>query len=153
MAKLYDDNKKNIALLNNLEIPKLSDKELLELYKRIKPIVSLGEIKYLLRNYSINEIKRNSYIWSINKDVRESIDNNKLEQVDDFYCLHTWAFYGLFKPTIGEVLSQIPSNLIDKTNTFEIVEYPETIKDIHKYNNIYNSGYHLSKVRTYKLHK
>lgn len=139
--------------MNYLEIPKKSDKELQELYMNIKPIVTLGDIKYSLREFSLEELRKISYIYHVSDNVREVIDKDKLETIKDINCLHTWAYYGLFKPTISEVLSQIPTDLVNKVNLFEIVDYIANPRELHEYRNIINKGYHLSKVRTYKYHK
>lgn len=150
---LYDGCKKEIELGNGLIIPKISDMELLQLYKKIKPIVTLDSRKYLLKNFSLEELRRFSYIYNINRNIRENIDAFKLESIDTFLCLHSWVYYGLFKPTIGEVLSQIPRELVDDVNSFEIINMPTSIRDIKLYEQVFNKGYHLSRVRTYKLHK
>ena len=150
---LYGDNKIDMNLGNNLSIPKISDKELLQLYKKIKPIVMLDDKKYLLRRFSLEELRKCAYIDIVNSSVRENIDLSKLEPIMEFLCLHKWYYYGLFKPTISEVLSQIPDVLTDKLNTFEIIEGPTSIRDMKLYEQAFNKGYHLSRVRTYKLHK
>src|SRR6478735_9827900 len=36
-----------------------------------------------------------------------------LEHVSTIPTIHTWAFYGFFKPSVGEVLSQIPAMYFD----------------------------------------
>ena len=58
-----------------------------------------------------------------------------------------------FKPSIAEVLSQAPKNVIAEANTFEIIESPETREDVFKYKEVIDYGFHLSKVRAYKMHK
>ena len=135
-----------------LFIPKISDNRLEELYSNIKPLVDKGdENKYTLRSFTTNELRNFSYIGNTTVDSREIVNPDDLEPIQDFYCLHTWAYYGLFKPTIAEVLSQIPEEVIKEINFFEIIEKPETADDLFKYLDILNAGFHLSKVRTYRL--
>lgn len=152
MEKIYGGNN-FITLPKKLEIPEIDDKRLKELYHLLKPIVTIDEMKYLLREFTLQELRNQSYIWNRHEDKRDIIDPNKLETVDDFLCLHTWGYYGLFKPSIAEVLSQAPESVIEQANTFEIIESPETREDVFKYKEVIDNGFHLSKVRAYKMHK
>lgn len=152
MEKLYGGSN-FITLPKKLEIQEINDKRLKELYQLLKPIVTIDEMKYLLREFTLQELRNQSYIWNRHEDKRDVIDPNKLETVDDFLCLHTWGYYGLFKPSIAEVLSQAPESVIEQANTFEIIESPETREDVFKYKEVIDNGFHLSKVRAYKMHK
>ncbi len=152
MEKLYGGSN-FITLPKKLEIPEINDKRLKELYQLLKPIVTIDEMKYLLREFTLQELRNQSYIWNRHEDKRDVVDPNKLETVDDFLCLHTWGYYGLFKPSIAEVLSQAPESVIEQANTFEIIESPETREDVFKYKEVIDNGFHLSKVRAYKMHK
>ena len=152
MEKLYGGSN-FVTLPKKLEIPEIDDNRLKELYKLLKPIVTIDEMKYLLREFTLQELRNQSYIWNRAEDKRDVVDPSKLETVDDFLCLHTWGYYGLFKPSIAEVLSQAPENVIEQANTFEIIEGPETREDVFKYKKVIDNGFHLSKVRAYKMHK
>lgn len=152
MEKLYGGSN-FITLPKKLEIPEIDDNRLKELYQLLKPIVTIDEMKYLLRKFTLQELRNQSYIWNRHEDKRDIVDPNKLETVDDFLCLHTWGYYGLFKPSIAEVLSQAPESVIEQANTFEIIESPETREDVFKYKEVIDNGFHLSKVRAYKMHK
>ena len=139
MEKLYGGSN-FVALPKKLEIPKIDDNRLKELYKLLKPIVIIDEMKYLLREFILQELRNQSYIWNRTEDKRDVVDPSKLETVDDFLCLHTWGYYGLFKPSIAEVLSQAPENVIEQANTFEIIESPETREDVFKYKEVIDNG-------------
>lgn len=152
MEKLYGGNN-FITLPKKIEIPEIDDKRLKELYQLLKPIVTIDEMKYLLREFTLQELRNQSYIWNRHEDKRDIVDSSRLETVDDFLCLHTFGYYGLFKPSIAEVLSQAPESVIEQANTFEIIESPETREDVFKYKEVIDNGFHLSKVRAYKMHK
>lgn len=152
MEKLYGSSN-FVTLPKKLEIPEIDDKRLKELYQLLKPIVTIDEMKYLLREFTLQELRNQSYIWNRHEDKRDVVDSSKLEIVDDFLCLHTYGYYGLFKPSIAEVLSQAPENVIEQANIFEIIERPETREDVFKYKEVIDNGFHLSKVRAYKMHK
>ena len=151
MERIYGT--KGIVLPEKLVIPEIDDERLKELYMILKPIVTIDEMKYLLREYTLKELREQSYIWERDKDKRDEVDQYKLEPVEDFLCLHTWAYYGYFKPSIAEVLSQVPERTICEANVFEIIEQPETRDDVFRYPEVINNGFHLSKVRSYKMHK
>ena len=142
-----------VDLPKKLEIPKISDDELKKLYEKLKPIVTINDVKYLLREFSFEELSDISYIWERYEDKRDKVDEKNLEVIDDFLCLHKYGYHGLFKPSIKEVLAQMPQSIIEKANTFEIIEQPENADDLNKYVDVVNAGYHLSKVRAYNLHK
>ncbi len=150
MEKLYGKNK--IEVPKCIQIPRISDNKLLELYSKIKPIVTIKEIKYLLKEFELLDLRGISYLEKINKNKSSIIDNNKLEIMGDFLCLHTYGYATIFKPSIAEVLAQYPEDLINSSNLFEIIEQPKTLEDVTKYRKLFDCGYHLSKVRAYKLH-
>ena len=152
MEKLYGSSN-FVTLPKKLEIPEIDDKRWKELYQLLKPIITVDEMKYLLREFTLQELRNQSYIWNRHEDKRDVVNSSKLETVDDFLCLHTWGYYGVFKPSIAEVLSQAPENVIEQANIFEIIESPETREDVFKYKEVINNGFHLSKVRSYKMHK
>ena len=54
MEKLYGLDTNDI-LLPNLVIPSLTDKELEKIYRQLKPIATVDEIKYYLKEYSFLE--------------------------------------------------------------------------------------------------
>lgn len=60
---------------------------------------------------------------------------------------------GYLSHQLLEVLSQAPENVIEQANIFEIIESPETREDVFKYKEVIDNGFHLSKVRAYKMHK
>lgn len=151
MEKIYGE--KGIILPEKLVIPKIDDKTLAGFYRLLKPIVTIDEVKYLLKEFSLEQLRNISYIWERNEDKRDVVDSNKLEPVEDFLCLHTWGYYGLFKPSIAEILAQVPEKTICEANVFEIIEKPETREDVFRYPEVVDNGFHLSKVRSYKLHR
>ena len=134
-------------------IPKISDAELLDLYRLLKPIVEVEDIKHCLKKLSLLDLRTLAYTWSAKENKREAIDPSKMETVDEFACLHKWGFYGFFKPSVAEVLAQVPGHVIEDANAFEIVEYPETVEDLNRYHDLVKDGFHLSKVRSYHINK
>lgn len=150
MEKLYGTLTDKV-LLPNLVIPDITDSELERVYRQLKPIATVDEIKYYLKEYSLYQLRYYSYTENFSSSITEKLDSSLIEPIDDFICLHKFHYYGSFTPTIAEVLSQVPEYLAEDSNAFEIVEYPTKIADVAKYYEAFEKGYHLSKVRTYKI--
>ena len=114
-------------------LPEISDDKLLELYSRIRPVRRDEEGNPCwVKDFSLERLRGSSYIWEPS-DVGEKLAATGivLTPIGAFKCLHGYGYYGLFKPSIAEVLSQIPYGFIDEANAFEIVEAPERAEDFH----------------------
>ena len=72
-----------------------------------------------------------------------------LEILKDISTLHSYGYYGLFKPSIAEVLAQIPDEIIDQVCAFEIIDSPKTADDLNKNIKILNAGFHVATTRLY----
>ena len=153
MNKIYGTSKSMIQLPPKMTIPEIDDQKLKELYHFLKPIVSVENLKYFIREFSIQELRTVSYILNRDENKTNHIDLKDLEPIEDFLCLHSIGNYGLFQPTISQILSQVPKRTIEEANSFEIIEYPKTEDDLERYSELTENGFHLSKVRTYRIKK
>lgn len=147
--KIYG-NTLPVTIDKPLKINYLDKDKLVEMYERIKPIVTIDDVSYELRPFTSEELCDQSYIWNRHEDKRDIVDKSDLDTVEDFICFHAYGYYGLFKPSINEVLSQLPEKSIKEANYFEIIESPETRSDVFRYKDVLNAGFHASVVRTYK---
>ena len=149
------DNKKVIlrtVKISDIEcgeiiLPHLTDLELFERYKRIKPIVVFNSLCYYLRDYSLKELRGQSYLWNAHNDIRNKVDLSNTEILMDFSCYHTYGYYGLFKPSIAEVLEQFPDEVLEEANAFYVLSYPKDIEDLNLEKRIVEAGCHHSRVR------
>lgn len=153
MNKLYGYNKKEMVLPKKLTIPVISDEELIRRYQILKPIVRIEQLKYFIRDFSPVELKKLSYILNRDDNKTERIEPSDLEPIDEFICLHTMGYCGLFRPLISEVLAQATEISLTEANAFEIIESPRTEEDFTKYSSVLDDNLQLSKVKTYKLHR
>ena len=151
MENLYGYSKKIIVPQEIIEIPRISDEELLKRYKALKPIITVEKLPYLIRDFSLEELKTLSYILNKEDNKTKRISRESLETIEEFLCLHTYKYKNLFSPTISEVLAQAPIKSERKDQVFEIVEHPITNEDFDKYDELLENGYHLSKVRVYRI--
>lgn len=132
-----------------ISIPNITDEQLIERYNQIKPIVTIGGIKYYLRDYNLEELNEGSFMWDRHDDKRAAVDMSKFVEGKDFECLHSYLFHGVFNPNIAEILAQIPSTDWIYYDAFEIIEMPETYKDFKRNPLAFNQGFHSSTVRLY----
>lgn len=137
-----------------VSIPKISDEEMKKRYAQIKPVITVNGKLHYFREFTFDELSSISYLSNCDKDVREEVGENELEILEgrDFVCLHSYDYYGFFKPSIGEVLAQIKECDLPFVKAFEIIEQPKTAADFYKdsFTHIaFDTGYHVSIVRLY----
>lgn len=137
-----------------VSIPKISDEEMMKRYEQIKPVITVNGKLHYLREFSLKEIRGISYLWNAEEDIREEVKEDELYvwEGHDFACLHGYGYPGFFKPSIGEVLSQLRDYEVPFIKAFEIIEEPQTASDFYKdklTSIIFNEGYHISTVRLY----
>ncbi|MBP6888251.1 MAG: hypothetical protein KBC21_00965 [Candidatus Pacebacteria bacterium] len=124
-------------------IPKLSEEELQKRYQLIKPVIRFSGTLYYIEDVHLSNV---SYIWSPVKKERAS----GLMSIAKVTTYHTYGYYGLFKPSIAEVLAQIPEEMVDQVCAFEIVERPESAEDFGKDIVAIKAGYHVALAQLYK---
>jgi hypothetical protein len=86
-----------------------------------------------------------AYTWD-SKSADEATD---LKPLCDITTHHTYDYKLFFKPSIAEVLAQIPAEHLDKVVAFEIVGSPKTIGDLDREQEALNMGYHVATTRLY----
>jgi len=128
-------------------MPEISDERILELYKRIKPIVNIEERNFLIRQFALDEIRRKSIFENLQKNITTEIDLSKFEIIDEIDCFSLKGDKNIFAPKISDVLSQIPNKYLNQTTNFQVLCPPELVSDINMRKN--KDEYHLSKVRLY----
>ena len=124
----YRGVKRVIPVSERLEI---SDERLEELLQRIKPVVRHhdGELWYIKNVHP----RRHSFTW----DPKVTTKAGNLEQLARITTYHTFAAPVFFKPSVAEVLAQIPPRYVHATAAFEIptgpmYQYIKTSRECHK---------------------
>lgn len=134
------------------EIPEMSIEEISKWYATIKPIVHKNGTPCYLRKLSEKELTNTAYTWlkehTDYTEYAEYVDFDELSVLTDIKMLHRWGYYGYFKPSVGEVIRQIPKELLEKVIAFEIISGPVGMNSI--YNAELNAGFHVSIVRLYQ---
>lgn len=94
------------------EIPEMSTKEIARWYATIKPIVK-GDT--YLRELSEKELTNTAYTWLHDaRDYADKVDFTKLSILEDRKMLHGYGYPTFFKPSVGEVIRQIPPSTSKK---------------------------------------
>lgn len=134
-------------------LPHLPDEELLRRYSRIKPIVYYQKLYYYLKRYNVDKMRNCSYIWDLERDIRDEVDMTDAKTILEFPCYHTYGYYGFFKPSIAEVLQQFPDDVLEEANAFYMSRMPEDSNDLELQSEIVNAGCHRSIVKALVLKK
>lgn len=102
-------------------IPEISDERLAQLHARIKPVVrgarrSNGAAWHDGLFYIQDvDLRGESFTWD--PTLTESAEG--LRELARIETTHTCGYYGFFKPSIAEVLAQIPVEFLDRCVAYE----------------------------------
>lgn len=119
--------------------------------KKIKPMVHEHDAGGSMKVYHFTN-KADHYTQSYPWDAKNKKPAKDLEEVARIWTLHTWAYYGFFKPTLAEVLLQIPENLLEQVDYFVVIG-PETSSDLNKTMPYIDRGYHVAQTILYRKTK
>ncbi len=124
-------------------IPEIPEKRIRELAERIKPVVEFqGRGPCYIKPVDLFEV---AYTW----DPSPARSARGLKALCDITTYHTYGYYGFFKPSIAEVLAQIPKEHLDKVVAFQIVGSPQDSGDLNRELEALNAGYHVATTRLY----
>ena len=136
----------------NTWIPEIDDERLNELARRIRPIHNFGG--WYGRHY-VRPMKNEpdylrgiAYNWDPMPSLWPLFVRN-LKPLRDIITFHSYAYVGFFKPTIAEVLAQIPADIIDQVVAFEMMESPENACDLNREREALEGGYHTATTRLF----
>ncbi len=91
---------------------------------------------------------KDAYPWR--EEGWEPMPTGLLCEIATIQTLHRFGFHGFFKPSIEEVVAQLPGRLVGKVDAF-LVEGPVTLVDVMRDAEVYaDRGYHLAATRLYQ---
>lgn len=134
-------------------IPSVPRNRIMEIAEQIKPVVrfvgapddfhqSMEGEPYYVEPVDLFNV---AYTW----DPKPLDKAMGLETVCDIRTYHTFGYYGFFKPSIAEVLAQIPEEHLSRVIAFEIVDSPKDASDLNRELEAVNAGYHVAITRLY----
>jgi hypothetical protein len=120
-----------------IHIPEITNERLNELLLRIKPVVEFNGVKHWIKKCHPRDV---AYTW----DARKAGKAPALKELRAIRTYHTYGYHGMFKPSIAEVIAQIPADIIDQVTEFEIVKRPLTATDLNEESRALNAGFHVA---------
>ena len=103
-------------------VPKINEEKLMCLAYKIMPVIRKDDKLYSIE---IPDLRNVAYTWEP-KIVKECYN---LKEITKIKTHHYCGYYGFFKPSIAEVLAQIPEDLIDMVDAFEIINNVDSEED------------------------
>src|SRR5688572_19867951 len=96
------------------KVQEMSEQRILEVAMQIKPVVTFKEEGscYIKSADPFSE----SYLW----DPQPTGRATGLSVLCDITTYHPYGYYGFFRPSIAQVILQLPSQHLDKVVAFEI---------------------------------
>ena len=137
-------------------IPEISDERLYELYGHIRPVRKnvMGELCWL-KDYSSKDLRKVEFLWDINDISAKVVDTGvALRPTTAIRCLHKYVSPGWFRPTIAEVLAQIPPEIAQEASAFEVIDQPQKVFSTSGDDYIqeaFRQGYHVSVIQLYTI--
>lgn len=127
-------------------IPKITDEELSSRAERIKPVVReqrklSGDVLYYIKPVDLKTV---AFTWDAKPDKRAK----GLKPIATITTYHTYGYYGFFKPSIAEVLAQIPEQYLKDVVAFE-TNGPDTVQDLNRHQTELDDGYHVAQTILY----
>lgn len=124
-------------------IPEISDSLLADRATMVEPLVDRdGQLWHIL---PIGELRSVSFTWS--EDWTRTMDSD-LVPAKQVRTLHTFGYYGFFKPSIAEVLAQAPDDLHEYAAYS--IEGPKDAVELRLYPEAIDAGYHVATVTYYR---
>ena len=126
----------------NFSIPPISRERVIELVERIHPLVEKHGSLWHIAPVDPWEI---AFSWG------PTLRHEALDFVPGvtFPTLHAYGAPVFFKPSIAEVLAQIPEEIIDEVDAFS-VKGPEGAAELRKESKALNAGFHVAQTTLYK---
>lgn len=131
----------NIDVLLN-GIPEISDEELNNRVQRIKPVITFKREKRYIEPCDPRFV---AYTW----DAKPAGKAKHITPLETITTYHRFGYYGFFKPSVAEVLAQIPERLLDRVVAFEIIKKPEDAADLNREKMALNKGFHVATTQLY----
>ena len=126
---------------NNICIPEISDEELRQRADRIKPLVRKDGILFFITEPNL---RGSAFIRSPELAGRAP----EMCEVARITTYHTYGYPGLFKPSVAEVLAQIPGDILANVSAFEVAG-PADVDDLNREPEALRAGFHVAETILY----
>ena len=117
-----------------MKIPELEPHQAVMLLQKVTPLLNEDGV---LSTFDLPDLWNMSFLW--NPEGVKPL-GRPLRKVGEIQTLHTFGYVGLFKPSIAEVLAQLPKDLTGIVGFS--VQGPQTASDID--DEMANAGFHVA---------
>ncbi len=121
-------------------MPEVDDERLAALAERIKPLIRVSNGK--LFHIEPVDLRRMAYTWS----PKVTVEAEPLEAIATVDTLHSYGAPVFFKPSVAEVIAQIPEEVVDTIAGFSL----EGPLDMGRENAALQAGYHVARTTLYR---
>lgn len=122
-------------------IPEISDDELERWVRTIRPLVRKDEVPWEIEPLSGGALRRTAFPWA--PDFIAPAED--LTEIARLQTIHTYGAPAFFKPSVAEVIAQIPAHLRHRVTAFMLDTNDVDIVLIE------GEGYHLTETILYGL--
>lgn len=124
-------------------IPLITNAKLADLADRIKPLIRKEDGLYDIEPVDLRDV---SFLWDPKPTTKASVVRNDTKWITTY---HSWGYYGLFKPSVAEVLCQLSEFILAwKPDAFELTHIPEPL--LMNPDDDCIDGYHRANVQLFK---
>lgn len=124
-------------------IPSISDEELANRHAKLRPLARVGEdLRHMADPSCLRTI---AFTWSPEL-VGEPVTD--LQPAKTVITLHSFGYHGFFKPSIAEVLAQVPDDWADYV-AYSLVG-PSDVDDLNRDHEATHAGFHVATTTFYK---
>ncbi len=128
------------------KIAEVKPSKIRALYARIQPVVrdEDDDLVYM-KPCNTEDV---SFLWERSETM--TVKAQGLKSVGEIATLHRYGYHGFFKPSIAEVLAQIPEEFREKERVvaFETIG-PDDVADLRKQNDLVQAGFHVARTILY----
>lgn len=135
-----------------IKIPEMKEEDITKWYQTMRPIVYHEGVAVFLRPLNTSEIMCSVYtMFEKTSDFENNVDYSKLSFLADVKMLHVGRTCPILKPTVSEIIRQIPNEFLGKVVAFEIVYEPQGAADFDLFKEELESLLQVSVVRLYQV--
>lgn len=129
---------------SEFSIPEISQRRLERLIARVRPVArEEGVLRFL--SVPPSDPRTTAFPWN----AEPAEEATHLEVLQVVKTLHTYSYYGFFKPSFAEVFSQMPEQLEKEAVAFECVG-PKDCDDMGRFQEEFDAGFHVAQTTFYK---
>ena len=125
------------------EIPEMAYSTITALATSFRPLKRKGDA--LLEIATPVNLGGVSFLW----DPEIIGEAPPLVEVGRTHTLHSFGYQGFFKPSIAEVMRQLPAGLDPTATHFEVIG-PKCADDLNRESAALNAGYHVAETVFYR---